>query len=209
MKTDKLDIKLRPTQISDLDTLFQFQTDKEAGYLAAFMPKDPTDKVAYLIKYTKLLVEPTVNNQTIVIDNIIVGSIAKFIMDGETEITYWIDKKFWGQGIATKALKIFVDIENSRPIFGRVVFDNFGSQKVLEKCGFVQIGSGKGFANARQIEIEELNINCLDKKNTLKHWFGKSGGVVPADTFVVNQSLIFRFNLCVENHRLRQVRNRF
>jgi [ribosomal protein S5]-alanine N-acetyltransferase len=156
MTTDKLDIKLRPTQISDLDTLFQFQLDKEGGYLAAFMPKDPTDKAAYLTKFTKLLSDPTVNNQTIVIDNIVVGSIAKFIMEGDTEITYWIDRKFWGQGVATKALNNFLDIETSRPIFGRVAFDNFGSQKVLEKCGFVKIGSDKGFANARQTEIEEL-----------------------------------------------------
>jgi ribosomal-protein-alanine N-acetyltransferase len=156
MTTNKLDIKIRPTQISDLDTLFQFQLDKEGGYLAAFMPKDPTDKTAYIIKYTKLLVEPTVNNQTIFIDNIIVGSIAKFSIDGETEITYWIDRKFWGQGIATKALKIFLNNETCRPIFGRVAFDNFGSQKVLEKCGFVKNGSNKGFANARQTEIEEF-----------------------------------------------------
>jgi [ribosomal protein S5]-alanine N-acetyltransferase len=47
-------------------------------------------------------------------------------------------------------------IENTRPVFGRVAFDNFGSQKVLEKCGFVKIGTDKGFANARQTEIEEF-----------------------------------------------------
>ena len=156
MTDNKLDIKLRPTEIADLDTLFQFQLDKEGGYLAAFMPKDPTDKTAYLTKHTKLLSDPTVNNQTILVNNIIVGSVAKFVMEGDAEITYWGDKKFWGQGIATKALKKFLDIEMTRPIFGRVAFDNFGSQKVLEKCGFVKIGSDKGFANARQTEIEEF-----------------------------------------------------
>ena len=30
MTTDKLDIKLRPTEISDLDSLFQFQPTKKA-----------------------------------------------------------------------------------------------------------------------------------------------------------------------------------
>jgi RimJ/RimL family protein N-acetyltransferase len=120
------------------------------------MPKDPTDKVTYLTKHTKLLNDPTVNNQTILLDNIIVGSISKFVMEGDAEITYWINRKFWGQGIATKALKIFLDIEKTRPIFGRVAFDNFGSQKVLEKCGFIKIGSGYGFANARQADIEEF-----------------------------------------------------
>ena len=156
MRSYRAGIRLRPTAVSDLDTLFTFQIDKEGGYLAAFMPKDPTDKSAYLEKYEKLLKDPTVNNQTITIDNIIVGSIAKFLMDGDAEITYWIDRKFWGQGIATKALKEFLSIETVRPFFARVAFDNFASQKVLERCGFVKIGSDKGFANARQTEIEEF-----------------------------------------------------
>lgn len=156
MVRNTTNIKLRPTKISDLETLFQFQLDEVGGYLAAFMPTDPTDKDAYITKLTKLLSDPTVNNQTIMLDDIIVGSISKFVMEGDTEITYWIDKKFWGQGIATKALTDFLEIETERPIFGRVAFDNFGSQKVLEKCGFVKIGIDKGFANARQAEIKEL-----------------------------------------------------
>ena len=81
------------------------------------MPKDHTDKSAYLEKYQKLLNDPTVNNQTIIFDNTIVGSIAKFIMQGDTEITYWLDRKFWGQGITTQALKIFLAIETARPLF--------------------------------------------------------------------------------------------
>ena len=156
MTNNKNDIKLRPTEIQDLDLLFQFQLDKEGGYLAAFMPKDPTDKSAYINKQIKLLDDPTVNNQTIIIDNVIAGSIGKFVMEGDAEITYWIDRKFWGQGIATKALKEFLKIETARPIFGRVAFDNFGSQKVLEKYGFIKTGTDKGFANAKQTEIEEF-----------------------------------------------------
>ena len=155
MNNNKPEIVLRPTAISDLDTLFQFQLDKEGGFLAAFMPKDPTDKAAYINKYTKLLNDPTVNNQTILLNNIIVGSIAKFVMEGDTEITYWIERKYWGQGIATAALNKLLAMETIRPIFARVAFDNFGSQKVLEKCGFEKVGADKGFANARQIEIEE------------------------------------------------------
>lgn len=152
----ELDIKLRPTQAADLETLFEFQLDKISGFLAAFMPQDPTDKSAYLAKHTKLLNDPTVNNQTILLGNSIVGSIAKFVIEGDAEITYWVDRKFWGCGIATKALKEFLVIETTRPIFGRVAFDNFGSQKVLGKCGFIKIGSDKGFANARQAVIEEF-----------------------------------------------------
>lgn len=153
---DKPELKLRRTEVADLNYFFQFQLDKKAGYLAAFIPEDPSDKSAYLIKHTKLLNDQSVNSQTILVDNIIAGSIAKFVMEGEAEITYWIDRNFWGQGIATRALKHFLTVETVRPIFGRVAFDNFGSQKVLEKCGFVKTGTEKGFANARQTEIEEF-----------------------------------------------------
>jgi len=139
-----------------LEIFFQFQLDNEASYLAAFTPENPTDRSAYLNKHTQLLNEPTVNNQTIIVNNAIVGSIAKFEIAGEAEITYWIDRNFWGQGIATKALSTFLAIEPARPIFGRAAFDNFGSQKVLEKCGFVKIGKDQGFANARQTVIDEF-----------------------------------------------------
>lgn len=150
------DMILRKTVAADLDILFEFQLDKEAINLAAFTSKDPADKSAYLAKYTKLLSDPTVNNQTIIVDNIIAGSIAKFEMNGDAEITYWIDRKFWNKGLATTALKNFLTVEHTRPIFGRAAFDNIGSQRVLEKCGFIKISTDKGFANARQAEIEEF-----------------------------------------------------
>jgi [ribosomal protein S5]-alanine N-acetyltransferase len=150
------EIILRKTEIADLEFFFKFQLDNEANYLAAFTSKDPTDKTAYLQKYAKFLNDPTINMQTIIVENIIAGSVAKFEIEGEAGVTYWIDKKFGGKGVATKALKDFLKNENARPIVGRVAFDNFGSQKVLEKCNFVKIGRDKGFANARQAEIEEF-----------------------------------------------------
>jgi RimJ/RimL family protein N-acetyltransferase len=156
MTNSKFDIKLRRTELSDLDNLFQFQLDKESSYMAAFTSKDSTDKTAYVNKYTKLLSDPRINNQTIIIDKVIVGSVAKFERESDAEITYLIDRNLWGKGIATTALKIFLTLETTRPIFGRVAFDNFGSQRVLEKCGFLKIGTDKFFANARQAEIEEF-----------------------------------------------------
>ena len=148
-------ITLTPTKPEDLHTFFEFQLDEEANHLAAFTQKDPTDKAAYLEKYSKHLADPTINMQTIYVDGIIVGSIAKFIRHGDAGITYWIDKKYWGKGIATTALKALLKIEPERPIIAEAAFDNYGSQKVLEHCGFVKIGTDKGFANGRQAEIEE------------------------------------------------------
>ena len=149
-------INLRKTLAADLNFFFQFQLDKDGQYMAAFMPVDPTDRNAYLAKHSKFLNDPAITTRTILVDNEIAGSVAKFVMEGKAEITYWIDKRFWGQGVASTAVKDFLNIETTRPIFGRVAFDNYGSQKVLEKCGFVKIGTDKGFANAQQAEIEEF-----------------------------------------------------
>ncbi len=126
-------ITLVPTQKNDLHTFFQFQLDAEANFLAAFTAKDPTDKAAYIEKYEKHLADPTINMQTIKMDNEIVGSIAKFMIQDEAGLTYWIDKQYWGQGIATTALAKFLISEKTRPIIACAAFDNIGSQKVLEK----------------------------------------------------------------------------
>lgn len=151
-----MNITLRPSIVEDIEKFFEFQLDPEANYLAAFSAKYPNDKKAYLEKYTKLLHNPTVNMQTIVRGNTVIGTVTKYEIDGDAEITYWIDKPFWGQGVATKALQMFLELERKRPIFGHVAFDNYGSQHVLEKCGFMKIGVERGFANARQSEIEEF-----------------------------------------------------
>ena len=157
-----INIKLIKTEADDLNSFFQFQLDHEANYLAAFTARDLNDKSAYIEKYTKFLTDPSKIMRTIKINDEIVGSISKFMIENDAEITYWIDRKFWGQGIATTALKELLKIEPTRPIYGRVAFDNYGSQKVLEKCGFVKIGKDKGFANARQAEIEEYIYKLTD-----------------------------------------------
>jgi [ribosomal protein S5]-alanine N-acetyltransferase len=154
-------IRLTKTEKSDLHLFFQFQLDEEGSYLAAFTPNDSNDETAYVERYSKYLKDSTKTMRTIKLDNQIVGSISKFIMDDKAEITYWIDRKFWGKGIASATLKEFLELEQTRPIYGRVAFDNYGSQKVLEKCGFAKIGSDKGFAKARQAEIEEYIYELL------------------------------------------------
>lgn len=154
--TNDIQLTLRKTTSADLEQLFIFQQDEEANYLAAFTAKDQPDLTAYLQKFTKFLSDPTINMFTIWMADTIVGSIAKYEMHGEAHITYWIDKQYWGRGVATNALTLFLTLETTRPLFGAAAFDNLGSQKVMEKCGFVKVGTDKGFANARQAEIEEV-----------------------------------------------------
>lgn len=157
-----MELSIRKSIESDLEIFFLNQTDEEANYMAAFTPKNPHDKEAYLNKWKRLMSDDTINMQTILTGDKVVGCVVKFVMYGDAEITYAISKEYWGRGITTKAVKTFLEKEPSRPIFGRVAFDNMGSQKILEKAGFKRIGKEMGFANARGVEIEEF-IYKLEK----------------------------------------------
>src|SRR3989442_609498 len=108
--------------------------------------------------WTRILHDDTIVVKTIVFEGNVVGSVAKFVDKefGKPEITYWIGKEYWGMGLATQALsKLLRDIR-VRPIYGRAAKDNVASIRVMEKCGFTISGYGKGFANARAKEIEEV-----------------------------------------------------
>ena len=48
-----------------------------------------------------------------------------------------------------------------------------------------------------------------NKKRTANTGLAKVAVQCSADTFVVNQSLVLRINICGENRHLRQARNRY
>ena len=151
-----MNIRIRKSVEADLAIFFKNQTDEEANFMAAFTPDNPHDEQAYLTKWKRLINDETVNIFSIIVDSTLIGCVVKFVMEGDAEITYAIDKNYWGKGITTQALKEFMDIEKIRPIYGRTAFDNLGSQKILEKNGFQKIGNNHDFANARGKEIEEF-----------------------------------------------------
>ena len=111
--------------------------------------------------WDKILNSDAIIKQTILYDDQVAGHIVQFEQFGEPEISYWIGKSFWGKGIATSALNSFLKQVTLRPLYARVVKDNIGSIRVLEKCGFVIIGEDKGFANARQAEVEEFILKLV------------------------------------------------
>jgi RimJ/RimL family protein N-acetyltransferase len=56
--------------------------------------------------------------------------------DGEQEVGYWLGQEYWGKGIASRALALFLDQVTTRPLYAHVAKHNTGSYRVLEKCGF-------------------------------------------------------------------------
>jgi RimJ/RimL family protein N-acetyltransferase len=129
--------------------------DPEAVRMAAFTPEDPEDRSAFDAHMAAVRSSPDIIMRAVTCDGRLAGSIASFPAGDQTEVTYWIDRPAWGQGIATRALALLLDLVTTRPLYARASSDNAGSLRVLQKCGFQAVGTEESFAAGRNEEIEE------------------------------------------------------
>lgn len=154
-------ITLRDVAAGDLDEFFRFQQDADAAHMAGFAPTNPNDRSIFDHHWSELLNDEKSLVRTIDADGQPAGSIAVF-RDGDVhEVMFWTDKQFWGQGITTTAMDLFLDEFTPRPLRARVVVDNVGSLKILESRGFTEVGEEQVFSNARAEVVTEkiLQLN--------------------------------------------------
>ncbi len=131
-------IELRPVVVSDLDAFYEFQSDPEAVAMAAF--GGSRDRASHFeVWTTRIMVNPDGLARTVLVDGVVAGNMLCWSHDGERLVGYWIGRDFWGRGVATEALGLFVQEIPDRPLTALVVLTNRGSQRVLEKNGFVRI----------------------------------------------------------------------
>src|SRR5262245_17084043 len=154
-------VLLRDVTEGDLPIFFEQQRDPAANRMAAFTAKDPADRAAFMAKWAKILADDSITKRPILFGEQVAGNIGAFVApwSGQLEVTYWIGREFWGKGIATKALVVFLGAVKDRPLYARAAKDNIASLRVLEKCGFTIVGYERGFANARGEEVEQLSWN--------------------------------------------------
>lgn len=148
-------VALRPVADDDLDALFDQMRDPESVWMAAFTSEDPDDRDAFDSRMARLRASPDIILRAITSDGRLVGSIGSFVLEDETEVTYWVDRAFWGRRIAGQALSLLLELVTVRPLHARAASDNTGSLRVLHRAGFRTTGTEISFARARNAEIEE------------------------------------------------------
>jgi RimJ/RimL family protein N-acetyltransferase len=126
-------IQLRNVEADDLPLFFEHQRDPIAVAMVAFNSRD---RAAFDQHWAKLLADDSLLKKTIIVDGEVAGNIGSWTSEGNREIGYWIDRAFWGRGVATEALSAFLCLEQTRPLYAGVAKHNVGSIRVLEKCGF-------------------------------------------------------------------------
>lgn len=128
-------VSLRPIIESDLEAIFVHQSDPIANQLAQFPPRDR--EAFFKHWHQNILGQVNVLPRAIVVDGKFVGNIGHWQSDGQALIGYWIDREYWGKGIATQTLAQFLPLVSLRPLFAHVAKHNLASQRVLLRHGFV------------------------------------------------------------------------
>jgi RimJ/RimL family protein N-acetyltransferase len=131
-------VTLRAVRDADLPVLFEHQHDPEATEMAAFPARDWP---AFTAHWAKIRADPMCVTQAILVDGAIAGNIGSWEQDGRREVGYWLGRDFWGRGIATTALSMFLHLVTERPLHAWVVAHNRASLRVVEKCGFQIVGT--------------------------------------------------------------------
>ena len=140
-----MNFTLRPWTFADLGSLVKYANNWNVA--KNLMDRFPHP---YTVEHGKAFLEQVVPENpvhifAIAVNGEAVGGIGIHpqadIYRKNAELGYWLGEPFWGQGIVTGAIKQMVDhtfkTYDLHRIFARPFGTNIGSQRVLEKAGFV------------------------------------------------------------------------
>ena len=138
------EVRIRDVIAADLPVFFLHQRDPLALQMAAFPSRNERE---FATHWKGILANPHIVKKTIVHDEQVAGNVLCWQQDGRRLVGYWVGREFWGKGFATHALAELVEQMTARPLNAWVATSNLGSIRVLEKCGFVEVG--------RRAELDE------------------------------------------------------
>ncbi len=140
-----MDFQLRPWQIDDLDNLVHHANNYEIA-------KNLTDlfPYPYSAENGRQFIELATHSQpnrilAIAVDGKAAGAIGIHPQDDiermNAELGYWLGQEYWGRGIMTQAIQQMVAYGFQHwpvnRIYARPFGTNIGSQRALEKAGFI------------------------------------------------------------------------
>lgn len=151
-------VALRPVEPGDLPLFFEHQRDPIAVEMVDFKSRD---RAAFDQHWAKILADETGLIRTIAATfdesepkEHVAGNIVSWNSDGKREIGYWIDRAYWGRGIASAALSAFLRLEETRPLYAGVAKHNVASVRVLQKCGFTFLDS----ADEASADVDDSHV---------------------------------------------------
>lgn len=154
-------IVLREVEDADLHAFYSYLQDPQAQAMASSSVEDGTDPQAFDAYWARLRRSPTAVMRTIALaedpEHGVLGHIEKFDDEGRPYVRYWVDREYWGRGIGTTALRMFLDdVVKERPIFARQHRSNEASLRVLKRNGFKLVGQDTGYDAMRARMVDDM-----------------------------------------------------
>lgn len=134
-------VTLRTSVPADVETFFAHQAEPEGVRRANFPARE---RAAYFKHWDdKIFAVPQNHAWTVLVDGRIAGNVVSWPQDGERMVGYWLGEEFWGRGIGTAAVRLFLEEETERPLHADVHAGNVASIRLLERCGFRRVESAE------------------------------------------------------------------
>jgi RimJ/RimL family protein N-acetyltransferase len=145
-KVDLSRISLRPFKLTDVDDFMLWAGDDEVTKNIRWKTCNSREEALTFIKDVCI---PHPWRHSICLNDRSIGFVSVYPWSGDdrckADIGYAVASNYWGQGIATKAIKIalsqvFNDFSDLLRLQAFTYVDNKASQRVLEKAGFLREG---------------------------------------------------------------------
>ncbi|MET8864244.1 GNAT family N-acetyltransferase [Nonomuraea sp. NPDC004580] len=133
-----MDVRLRDVTEADLEVFLAQEHDPEAARRSRFAPRE---REAFLRHWkADILGDPTVYVRAVLADGELAGNLVAWWEEERRYIGYWFGRAFWGRGIGSRAMALFLAEEPNRPLYADPHEGNTASVRLLEKHGFQREG---------------------------------------------------------------------
>jgi RimJ/RimL family protein N-acetyltransferase len=132
-------VRLRPVDVGDVEVFYLQENDPEALRRARWASRDR--KAFFEHWERRVLGDSTVRVRAIIAGDELAGNIAAWWQDGRRLIGFWLGREFWGRGIGTRALSLFLapGEEETRPLYAEAAVHNVASVRALKRHGFDEL----------------------------------------------------------------------
>ena len=135
---------LRPLKLSDLQSVYEYASDKENTRYMYFLPYDTVEETAgFLSEAVKQWEKDTPDNYefAIVLDGVLIGTISLFLDENHetAELGWVLNKSHWHNGYAVEAALAIKDfairVLRVKKLMAHCDYRNTASYRLMEKIG--------------------------------------------------------------------------
>jgi ribosomal-protein-alanine N-acetyltransferase len=145
-ETFKLErIRLRRPALSDAEAIFEYGSDPEVARYADWPARTNVDQVVQSLSGRAAQWESGEEFSWVITlreDDRAIGGVTCHVQPDSAEIGFLLNRRYWGQGLATEAARAVMEwllsIPSIHEIWATCDTENLASRRVLEKLGLIR-----------------------------------------------------------------------